>query len=148
MKWNCKSFAELTNEELYRLLRARVEVFVVEQNCPYPELDGFDQHALHYYLEVDGDTAALVRLLPAGSKYDKPSIGRVMVAEKYRGNGYGRELMERAIEYITGVWQEDQIHIMAQEYLKKFYVSLGFRQISETFMEDDIPHIDMIWERP
>ncbi|MFC3039332.1 GNAT family N-acetyltransferase [Virgibacillus xinjiangensis] len=147
MEWHYRKFNELSNNELYNLLKARVEVFVVEQDCPYPELDDYDQKAVHCYLDIKGEPAALVRLLPAGSKFEHPSIGRVMVAEKHRGKGYGKEVMKRAMAYITEVWSEDSIHIMAQEYLKQFYMSLGFRQASEMYLEDNIPHIDMIWER-
>ncbi|WP_163971749.1 GNAT family N-acetyltransferase [Oceanobacillus halotolerans] len=147
MNWYRKSFQELTNKELYQLMKARVDVFVVEQECPYPELDNYDQEALHFFAKMDDEIVAIVRLLPADLKFKEASIGRVMVVEKYRGNGYATQIMEKAIKFITEEWEETAIKIQAQEYLKNFYGSLGFEQISESYLEDDIPHIDMIWER-
>ncbi|MUK89761.1 GNAT family N-acetyltransferase [Ornithinibacillus sp. L9] len=145
MEWNIKEFNELPNDELYELLKARIDVFVVEQNCPYPELDNYDQQSLHYYLKVNNEIAAIVRLLPKGLKYkNAASIGRVMVVKKFRGNGYAKELMLKAIDYISNEWGTDKIKIQAQVYLREFYGSLGFEQISEEYLEDDIPHIDML----
>ncbi|MFD1361966.1 GNAT family N-acetyltransferase [Lentibacillus salinarum] len=145
MDWYIKTFKELTNDELYDLMKLRVDVFVVEQECPYPELDSHDQQAIHYFLKIAGEMAANVRILPAGSKFNEASIGRVAVAEKFRGNGYGKELMRKAIDYTTTVLAEQQIKIQAQKYLKQFYSDLGFIQISDPYLDDDIPHIDMIW---
>ncbi|SES97483.1 ElaA protein [Oceanobacillus limi] len=145
MEWNIKKFEEIPNDELYALLKARVDVFVVEQDCPYPELDNFDQDSIHYYLKINGEIAALVRLLPKGLKYsDAASIGRVMVVRKFRGNGYAGLIMKRAIKFISDEWQADKIQIQAQVYLRAFYESLGFEQITEEYLEDNIPHIDML----
>ena len=147
MEYYIKTFHELTNEELYQLLKARVDVFVVEQECPYPEIDNYDQQAIHYFLKDNEDIVALVRLLPAGFRYKKPSIGRVLVTEKYRGHGYARDIMNKAIKYIQKEWNEDKMKLQAQVYLEKFYSSLGFKRISDEYLEDNIPHIDMIWQR-
>ncbi|WP_047981011.1 GNAT family N-acetyltransferase [Ornithinibacillus contaminans] len=145
MEWHVKKFHDMEIDELYALLKARVDVFVVEQNCPYPELDNYDQESVHYYVTVDGKIAANVRLLPKGLKYeDAASIGRVLVVSEFRGNGYARILLEKAIQYIWENWREEVIKIQAQTYLKDFYGSLGFVQISEPYLEDGIPHIDMI----
>lgn len=146
MKWYINSFQDLSNESLYKILKARTDVFVVEQNCPYPELDNYDQASIHYYLKVNNEIAAYVRILPKGSKYREVSIGRVLVAKKYRGNGYARELMQKAIDYIFSDWGETEIKIQAQVYLEEFYTSLGFRKNSMSYLEDGIPHIDMIWD--
>lgn len=146
MNWQLKSFSELTNTELYKLLKARTEVFVVEQNCAYPELDDYDQGSMHLYLEDEGELAALVRLIPSGLKYAEASIGRVMVVKEFRGKGYAREVMEKAINVIANDWKEPKIKIQAQEYLKMFYESLGFKQISDAYLDDGILHIDMNWE--
>ncbi|WP_188456103.1 GNAT family N-acetyltransferase [Virgibacillus oceani] len=147
MNWYIKSFQEFSADELYQIIKARVDVFVVEQACPYYELDNHDQRSIHYYLKVDNEIAAYVRIVPKESKYPEVSIGRVLVSEKFRGQGYAKEIMQRAIEYIFEEWNENKIKIQAQEYLKKFYSSFGFRQISDSYLEDNIPHIDMILEK-
>lgn len=147
MEWTVKPFSDLSIDELYALLKTRIDVFVVEQECPYPELDNFDQHAMHYYLKVNGEIAANVRILPAGSKFEDVSIGRVLVPEKFRGNGYAKQLMEKAIDYIADEWHSTRIQIQGQGYLKKFYAELGFKQVSPAYLEDGIPHVDMIWEQ-
>ncbi|MFD2044327.1 GNAT family N-acetyltransferase [Ornithinibacillus salinisoli] len=145
MEWCLKEFNEIPNGELYELLKARVDVFVVEQECPYPELDNYDQGSMHYYLKINDEIAATVRMMPKGLKYpNEASIGRVMVVKKFRGYGYARELMQKAIDYITTEWKMEQIKIEAQVYLRHFYGSLGFEQISEEYLEDGIPHIDML----
>ncbi|WP_042220430.1 GNAT family N-acetyltransferase [Oceanobacillus manasiensis] len=146
MNWHIKSFSELTNIELYNLLKARTDVFVVEQNCAYPELDNYDQESMHLYVEEEGEIAALVRIIPAGNKYKEASIGRVMVVNKFRGKGYAKQVMERALHFITEEWKETGIKIQAQEYLKVFYQGLGFKQITEPYLDDGILHIDMNWE--
>ncbi|WP_217587336.1 GNAT family N-acetyltransferase [Lentibacillus saliphilus] len=146
MNWHLKSFEELTNDQLYKIMKARVDVFVVEQSCPYPELDDYDQIAMHYFLEIDQNIAAYVRLMPANSRYELASIGRVIVTKPYRHNGYARDIMEKAKAYIVQEWQETQIKIQAQQYLQNFYESLGFEQISDMYLEDNIPHIDMVWQ--
>lgn len=145
MTYFIKKFNELTNEELYKILQARVDVFVVEQACPYPEIDGYDQKATHYFSRDGENIMAYVRLLPSGSRYSEASIGRVLVMEKYRGNGYAREIMRRAIAYVRHDWGASKIKLQAQVYLEKFYASLGFERVSEDYLEDNIPHVDMIW---
>lgn len=144
MNWHIKTFNELTNDELYGVLKARVDVFVVEQKCTYKELDNLDQKAIHYFAEVDGNIAALVRILPKNTTYDEVAIGRVLVVQEFRGIGLARTLMERAISFVQEEWQENKISIQAQRYLQEFYESLGFKQVSEVYLEDDIPHIDML----
>lgn len=146
MEWHIKTYQQLTKDELYELLKARVDVFVVEQECPYPELDNYDQESIHLFLKENGEVAANVRILPKNSKYPEVSIGRVMVVKEFRGNNFAREIMEKAISFVVEEWKENTIKIQGQLYLKKFYSSLGFRQITESYLEDDIPHIDMIWE--
>ena len=124
-------------------MKLRVEVFVVEQNCPYPELDGLDEVSTHIVYEEDGKVLAYARLVPAGKKYDAPSIGRVIVRKEARGRGLAKELLERSIRYIDEQWKEPEIQLQGQEYLKDFYGSFGFEAISEVYDEDGIPHIDM-----
>ena len=138
-----KSFQELTTDELYELLRVRSEVFVVEQNCVYQDLDGDDQKSIHLWLTVNGKVVALARVCPAGTHMKEISIGRVITTE--RGKGYGKKIMLHAIEAATEHFGATLIDIEAQEYAKGFYESVGFRQSSETFMLDGIPHIKMTY---
>ncbi|MGD9476665.1 GNAT family N-acetyltransferase [Shinella sp. G-2] len=128
--------------ELYALLRLRVDVFVVEQACAYPELDGKDMAALHLRLLIDGDTAAYARLWQPEGK--PPRIGRVLVAPDHRGKRLGDALMQEAISACETHFPGMPIALSAQSYLERFYRSLGFSPTSEEYVEDGIPHIDMI----
>ena len=136
-----KSFQELTVDELYELLRVRSEVFVVEQDCVYQDMDGDDQKAIHLWLTMADKVVALARVCPAGTHMSEISIGRVITTE--RGKGYGKQIMLYAIEAAKVHFGAKQIDIEAQEYAKGFYESVGFRQSSESFMLDGIPHIRM-----
>lgn len=147
MNWHIKKFQDLSNDELYGIMKARVDVFVVEQECAYEEIDNYDQSAIHYFLKIDNQIASYVRILPKHSKYEEVSIGRVLVAKAYRGNGYAKQIMMKATQFAADQWQENTIKIQAQEYLYKFYSELGFEQISESYLDDNIPHIDMIWRK-
>ncbi|MFM2578906.1 GNAT family N-acetyltransferase [Vibrio fortis] len=143
--WSTPTFAELTTIELYELLKLRVDVFVVEQTCPYPELDGKDtqpgvRHLLGY---EDGQLVACARLLPAGTTYDNVSIGRIATKVEARGAGLGHKLLTEAIKHSHELWPNSTIDIGAQQHLEAFYQSHGFVTISEMYLEDDIPHIDM-----
>lgn len=139
-----KAFQQLTIDELYELLRVRADVFVVEQNCPYQDLDGDDQTALHLWLTVNDKTVALARVCPKGTHMDEISIGRVITTE--RGKGYGREIMLAAIAAAQEHLGATLIDIEAQEYAREFYEKVGFVQSSEMFMLDGIPHIKMTWK--
>lgn len=149
MDWKIKTFDELTAKELYDILQQRCDIFVVEQTCPYPDIDGADLKTwqLFAYAE-DGTLAASMRLLPAGVTYDAFAMGRVAVARQFRGHGIAREMMEKAIAFARNELGEKLIKIGAQEYLLSFYSSLGFRPISEVYLEDGIPHIDMELQIP
>lgn len=139
-----KSFYELSVSELYELLRLRNQVFVVEQNCPYQDLDNKDQKSLHLLYYVDNQLAAYTRLLPAGISYDDVSIGRVVNAPTHRGLGIGKKLMQASIEGCYEKFGKADIRISAQLYLLKFYQSLGFEPQGEPYDEDGIPHIEMV----
>ncbi|MEQ6377926.1 GNAT family N-acetyltransferase [Bacillaceae bacterium S4-13-56] len=145
MEWICKSFNELSNDELYQIMKARVEIFVVEQECPYPELDGHDQVSQHLYGIEDGQIAVYARLVPKNTKYKEASIGRVIVTQPFRGRGYGHQLMEKSVEFLTKEWNETVIKLQAQEHLRNFYGAHGFEVISEPYMDDGIPHVDMLY---
>jgi ElaA protein len=143
LKWKIKRFEALSTVELYNLLQLRSEVFVVEQNCVYQDIDGKDQKALHLIGEDDGQTVAYTRLFKPNDYFEESSIGRVLVKETYRDKKLGHILMQEAIQAIATEFGQTKITISAQLYLKKFYESHGFIQTSETYLEDDIPHIEM-----
>jgi len=130
--------------ELYKVLKLRIDVFVVEQECPYEEIDNKDIDAKHIYLKDKDHIVAYLRVLPPGLSYKEASIGRVLVNIKYRGKGYGRQIMKEGIECCKSHYTGN-IKISAQAYLEKFYESLGFERISKVYLEDNIPHIDMIY---
>ena len=140
-----KSFHELTTDELYELLRVRSEVFVVEQNCVYQDLDGDDQQSIHLWLTVEDKVVALARVCPAGTHMKEISIGRVITTE--RGKGYGKQIMLHAIDAAARHFGAKLIDIEAQEYAKGFYESVGFKQSSDTFSPSGIPHIRMTWTK-
>ncbi|SHG00437.1 ElaA protein [Flavobacterium segetis] len=144
--WKIKSFDSLTVHELYDLLQLRSEIFVVEQNCVYLDLDGKDKVALHLIGEFENKIVAHARLFKAGISFDNASIGRVTVSAAYRDRKWGHELMQQAIAGIQLNFGESKITIGAQLYLKNFYESHGFIQTSEMYLEDDIPHIEMVRE--
>ena len=146
MKFEFKHFSELTNEELYGIMQLRAEVFVVEQNCVYNDLDGHDKEAIHQFLKKDGVVLASSRLLKPGSRFSDYSIGRVVVKESERGTGLGIQMMEEAKDFMLKEWKAEKIKISAQKYLQKFYEELGFVVITEEYLEDGIPHFGMLLE--
>jgi ElaA protein len=148
MSWKIKNFNQLSTHELYELLQVRTQVFVVEQECPYLEVDGKDLQSHHLYREENGEVVAYARLLPAGVSYNEPSIGRVLVKEGHRRKGFASELVKRGLAFIHDEWGNQPVKIQAQEYLREFYGSFGFRAITETYLDDGIPHIDMILQNP
>jgi ElaA protein len=143
LEWKIKRFEELSTKELYSLLQLRSEVFVVEQNCVYQDIDGKDEKAIHLIGEDNGKTVAYARLFKPAAYFEQASIGRVVVKETYRAKKLGHLLMREAIQVIETLFEETKITISAQLYLKKFYESQGFLQTSEMYLEDDIPHIEM-----
>ncbi|MDL0435879.1 MULTISPECIES: GNAT family N-acetyltransferase [unclassified Niallia] len=144
MEWNLKAFNELNTVEMYTFLQERTAVFVVEQNCPYLEVDGKDIESYHLFAQLDGEIAAYARILPAGVSYKEASIGRVLVKKAYRGQGLAYDLLKKAIMFIQDDLNETAIKIQAQSHLEKFYASFGFKSISSSYLEDNIPHIDML----
>ena len=138
-----KRFNELSSAELYSVLQLRSEVFVVEQNCVYQDIDGKDEKALHVLGYYQNELTAYSRLFDIGNYFDETSIGRVIVRQKFRKFNSGHELMRVSIAAIEESFNQTAITISAQEYLKKFYESHGFIQTSESYLEDDIPHIEM-----
>lgn len=143
LQWKIKRFEALSAIDLYNLLQLRSEVFVVEQNCVYQDIDGKDQKALHLIGEDNGETVAYARLFKPKDYFEEASIGRVVVKPSYRDKKLGHILMREAIYFVKHQFGETKITISAQLYLKKFYESHEFIQTSETYLEDDIPHIEM-----
>lgn len=143
VQWKIKRFNELSLQELYSLLQLRSEVFVVEQNCVYQDIDGKDEKALHLIGEIEEKIVAYARLFKPNDYFEDASIGRVITKEEVRNLKLGHQLMQNAIAGIKGFFNEEKITISAQLYLKKFYESHGFVQTSEMYLEDDIPHIEM-----
>ena len=142
--WTCKNFKQLTTEELYAILRLRSEVFVVEQNCVFLDMDNKDIHC-HHVMGWKGDLlAGYSRIVPAGISYEESSIGRIVSSPAARGSGVGRELLIRSIDYLYTLHGKRPVRIGAQYYLKRFYESFGFVQKGEIYLEDGIEHIEML----
>lgn len=144
LRWDLKKFEELNVNELYALLRLRSEVFVVEQNCVFLDMDDKDQLSYHLLGWKDELLVAYTRLVPPGVAYNLPSIGRVVTSPAARGNGSGKLLMKKSIEETRRLFGHTSIKIGAQVYLKKFYASLGFEPSGDVYLEDGIEHIGMI----
>ena len=144
MKWEIKKFKELSVDELYRILELRNNVFVVEQECIYQDCDRKDLEAYHLFCIENDKIIATLRILEKGISYDEISIGRVVVDKLYRRKNLGRKAMEMAIDFINNTYGNSPIRISAQVYIKDFYESLGFKAVSDIYLEDDIPHIEMI----
>ena len=144
IRWTCKPFDELSVDELYSLLQLRSEVFVVEQNCVFLDMDNKDQKCHHLMGYIDNELVASARIVPPRLAYDEPSIGRVVSNPKYRKTGAGRQLMKEAIRITIQLHGNQQIRIGAQLYLKNFYGSLGFECQGDVYLEDGIEHIEMI----
>ncbi len=145
LDWRLQRFDELTTLQLYALLVERVTVFVVEQNCAYPELDGLDPAALHLSAwSRQGRPVAYARILGPGKRFAEPSIGRVLIVAGFRHLGLGRAVMRRAITAIRQRWPRSPIRLSAQQHLEHFYAGLGFVTVSPAYDEDGIAHIDML----
>ena len=145
LNWTLKPFDELALAELYKLLRLRVEIFVVEQNCPFQDIDGMDNCAYHLLgYTAAGELAAYARLFDADISYAQVAIGRVAVGLAYRRHGLGQELMQQAVAQCEMLFGAQAIKLGAQLYLKQFYEGFGFKQCGEEYLEDGIPHIPML----
>ncbi|TDO93933.1 ElaA protein [Halanaerobium saccharolyticum] len=144
MELNIRSFSELNKQELYKIIEARINVFVVEQNCPYQECDNKDQDSFHLFYLDQNKIAAYLRIIPPGISYQEASIGRVLVKKEYRREGLGFKMMEAAVDFIKNNFDSEAVRISAQEYILNFYQKLGFKVVSDRYLEDDIPHYQMI----
>lgn len=145
MEWFLKRFDDLSASELYDILCLRNAVFIVEQNCPYQDIDGRDCHSYHLFRkDGEGRVCAYLRILDKGQTFDEISIGRVVVRKDKRGTGLAGQMLRKAVAFVRESLQESRIKIEAQAYLKEFYRSLGFQPCSEVYLEDGIPHLEMI----
>ena len=144
METYIKTIDELSNKELYAILRARTEIFVVEQNCPYQELDNLDFQSYHVYFKENGEISAYLRIVPPGIRFDELSFGRIFTAKEYRGKGLGLEIVKKGIKTAEMIFGKCAIRIAAQKYACGFYEKLGFVKDSDEFDEDGIIHIEMI----
>ena len=144
MTLHIKTYHELTLDELYAILRLRVSVFVVEQNCPYMELDSLDQKALHIWLEDEGEIKAYLRVLDRGAENEHVALGRVIAVK--RRCGLGTQILSEGIRAARQYFGAEKVYLEAQTYARGLYEKQGFRQISEEFLLDGIPHVRMILE--
>jgi ElaA protein len=147
INWQCLPFDELSTKEIYAILKARQAVFVVEQNCPFLDADDVDQYCLHlsgWLRGANNTLAAYARLVPPKLKYLEPSIGRVITSPEFRGQGLGKELMQRAVQAMDKLYPGLTIRIGAQQYLERFYSGFGFVTASPIYIEDGIPHVEMV----
>ena len=144
MIFNIKMFNELSTHELYVILQLRSEVFVVEQDCVYQDLDNKDQDAFHVLGVLDNEIVAYARIFKPGDYFLESSIGRIVVKKEFTKFQYGYQLVQNSIQFIENNLQQNTILISAQSYLTKFYNSLGFTQVGEEYLEDGIPHIKML----
>ncbi len=142
VEWSVLAFEQLSVGELYDLMAARQRVFVLEQDCVYCDLDGFDRVAHHIQGKSSGQLAAYARIMPPNSIYAEPSIGRVITTSEVRGQGIGKQLMQRAIDWCERQYSGEPIRIGAQQYLRRFYAQFGFVEL-EPYVEDGIPHVVM-----
>jgi ElaA protein len=141
MKVNIKKFSELSLKELYSLLKLRVDIFVVEQNCPYPEIDNGDYEAIHFFCKQEEVVISYVRVMTSDEGIVR--IGRVVTQDNFRGKGLSGKLMESAMLFIHKYYSGTKIVLAAQEHLQAFYARFGFSSISDMYLEDGIPHVDM-----
>ncbi len=139
-----KSFSELTTDELYDLLSLRQEVFIVEQDCNYRDADGLDKDSHHLFAKDNGEMVACLRITAPGSRYAEPSIGRVLTAKPWRNRGLCRAMMTQALDRCRILYPDTGIQLSSQVHLQDFYASFGFTATGGTYLEDGIPHIQMI----
>lgn len=145
MEYKIRTFDELSNKELYSILRLRSEIFVVEQNCVYQDLDNKDLNAYHLMAVENGELIGYLRILNKGVSYKEASIGRVVVKKEYRRKKLGLEIINKGIDFIINTLQEKEVRISAQVYAKNLYEKAGLVEVSEEYLEDDIPHVEMLY---
>jgi len=144
----CLSYQSLEREDVFAMLKLRQDVFIIEQDCIYPDIDAKDRHSSHFFLwegePYISDLMSYCRIVKPGISYVEPSIGRVVSCERARGHGWGREMMRQAINMALELYPDQGLRISAQAYLERFYQSFGFVTVSDPYLEDDIPHVEML----
>lgn len=145
LTWQYLAFSDLTPAQLYAILKVRSEVFVVEQNCVYLDMDGADSQCMHLIAWTDDNQlAAYLRVVPPGLKFIEASIGRVITSKIVRGQGVGKQLITKGLAQLQMSYPDQAVRIGAQQYLEKFYQSFGFATCSDMYLEDDIAHVEML----
>ncbi len=144
IKIEVKAFEKLSTKELHDILRLRSQIFVVEQDCIYEDVDGKDGKALHVIGTKEGEIVAYARIFKSGDYFEEAAIGRVAVKKLERKYGYGKQIMKASIAAVRNHFKESVMRVSAQLYLERFYHSLGFEQVAEGYLEDGIPHIGMV----
>jgi ElaA protein len=150
LEWTCKRFEQLSLNELYELIKFRIDIFVVEQHCSYSELDEKDRVADTHHLTAyqDAEIIAYARLLPPKTSYPDSSIGRFAIRACQRRRGIGSALMDNCLQQMSILWPDYDIRVSAQAHLKEFYANFDFIQTSAEYLEDDIAHIEMLKKKP
>ena len=149
LQWETKTFHQLSTDQLFDFLKLRMDVFVVEQQCAYRELDDHDRHEETRHLSGHNESSQLIayaRLLPPGLRFPEVNLGRFVVKAELRKKGIGHQLLQTALKEISGYWPKISIRISAQDYLQTFYEQYGFIRISDVYLEDGIPHVEMVKE--
>ncbi len=149
IQWEVKPFRQLSVDKLFEVLQLRVDVFVVEQQCAYRELDDHDRHVETRHLSGHNESGQLIayaRLLSPGLRFPEVNLGRFVVKADFRKQGVGHQLLQAALKEISGCWPRTTIKISAQDYLQAFYAQYGFLRVSEVYLEDGIPHVEMLKE--
>jgi len=146
MQYPIKKFEELTNAALYKMLQLRQEIFIIEQTCIYPDIDGKDENAYHLLVFDEDSVIGCLRILGKGVSFEEVAIGRVIVSKSSRGQGIAKEMMLQALDFIKEELKEKRVKISAQAVAIPFYEGVGFKIVSEEYLEDDIPHVDMLWD--
>ena len=143
INWHWQQFNELSTATLFDILKLRQQVFVVEQNCAYPDIDELDKTAMHLYGVNDSSLVAYLRLLPPTRNNSFTALGRIVTDQTVRGKGYGKSLLTQGIEFADKHYASSPIKISAQVHLQEFYMSFGFKTVSSPYDEDGIMHVDM-----
>lgn len=142
-----KSFQELSLEEFHDIIALRIQIFIIEQDCPYQEVDGKDKLAYHLFFKNEkNEVIAVTRILPKGISYDEVAIGRVVVHENYRGTGLGNQLMEDSMNFVKEKFGDVAVRLSAQKHLEKYYGNHGFKSTGKEYLEDGIPHVEMLYK--
>ena len=141
-----KQFEEMSNHEIYEVLRLRAEVFVVEQKCVYQDLDRLDECSVHLMGLLANELVSYLRITPPGTRFKEASFGRVVTAKAFREKGYSSKLLSNGFQLVDSLYQSKSVRISAQVYLEGYYGSFGFKRVSDVYLEDGIEHVEMLIE--